>query len=99
MRGHEVRGWVSRGRWGEQLYGPTERWFLETGCRATQSDDERHWTEWSVDGSVRQQISFGKGRGKKQPPWLWGVTDQTAPTMPAWMKDDAQWQAALDAQK
>ena len=28
-----------------------------------------------------------------------GATDQTEPTMPAWMKDDAKWQAALDAQE
>ena len=26
-------------------------------------------------------------------PWLWGVTDQTEPSMPEWMKDDEKWQA------
>ena len=36
---------------------------------------------------------------KTKSPWLWGVTDQTAPSMPAWMKDDKQWQATLDAQE
>ena len=34
----------------------------------------------------------------RSPPWLWNVTDQTAPSMPAWMKDDEQWQRVLDAQ-
>ena len=36
---------------------------------------------------------------RTQPPWLWGVTDQTEPTIPAWMKDDTKWQAVLDAQE
>ena len=65
---------------------------------------------WDFDGKVRHQrwyvdedgevlLSQEEGRLKFTPPWLWGVTDQTAPTMPAWMKDDAKWQAALDAQK
>ncbi len=37
-------------------------------------------------------------RIRREPPWLWNVTDQTAPSMPTWRKDDEQWQRALDAQ-
>ncbi len=37
-------------------------------------------------------------RVRARPPWLWGVTDQTEPTMPAWMKDDEKWAKAREGQ-
>ena len=52
---------------------------------------------WKLDGTVVYQRG-ADGEKRRAPPWLWGVTDQTEPTMPAWMKDDEKWQAALDAQ-
>ena len=88
-------GWVS---WhvGNGFLG-VEGWF-EDGIPIRQ-------TAWDAEGRVTIQVEWtGKGGSSNQryisrPPWLWGVTDQTEPTIPAWMKDDAQWQAALDAQE
>ena len=44
-------------------------------------------------------ILGGVVKWKFSPPWWWGVTDQTEPSIPEWMKDDAKWQAALDGQR
>ena len=66
--------------------------------------------QWNLDGSIAWQTTRGtwpfwqlvflaSHEFTTESPWLWGVTDQTEPTMPEWMKDDAQWQAALDAQE
>ena len=67
-------------------------------------------TYWNPDGTVSCQFRPGPGmpalrmepsanESRAAPPWWWGVTDQTAPSMPGWMKDDEKWQAALDAQE
>ena len=69
--------------------------------------DGIHETWWRVDGRVLSQSSIDllpTGQSvaiirRSSPPWLWGVTDQSTPSMPGWMKDDAKWQAALDAQR
>ena len=57
-------------------------------------------TEWSERGKVvRQYRQPGGARfplRQTSPPWLWGVTDQSEPTMPAWMKDDEKWAKALE---
>ncbi len=59
-------------------------------------------TLYNLDGTVCNQLrrlSLGHNLElKATPPWLWNVTDQTTPSIPAWMKDDEQWQRALDAQ-
>ncbi len=57
-------------------------------------------TVWAYDGTVNCQMDYLTDGDffKTSPPWWWNVTDQTAPSMPAWMKDDEQWQRALDAQ-
>ncbi len=55
-------------------------------------------TYWLPDGTVTAQRDRELGE-TLEPPWLWGVTDQTEPSAPAWILDDAQWQAALDAQE
>ncbi len=59
-------------------------------------------TSWNADGTVNRQAfrsADGLEEERDSPPWLWAVTDQTEPTMPAWMKDDAKWQATLAAQE
>ena len=69
-------------------------------------------TRWNFDGSIESQhrnMSLGQvsagnyiwsgGERQREPPWWNGVTEQTEPSMPEWMKADDQWQAALDAQK
>ena len=62
-----------------------------------------HGTQWRSDGTVQVQSVISRKMGGddsviQSPPWLWNVTDQTAPSIPAWMKDDELWQRALDAQ-
>ena len=100
-----LRGFRKARRWSGRLHGPHEMWFLRTGYQSSRrwfEDGERtRWTNWEMDGAVRSQLWYENGTRKERhsPPWLWGVTDQTEPSMPAWMKDDEKWQAALDAQK
>ena len=81
-------------------------WFVETGWIAhveeNRDDAPRSESDWNVDGTVHSQVtndSKGNLVERRSPPWLWGVTDQTEPSIPAWVKDDALWQAALDAQE
>ncbi len=109
-----LRGWTYMIRWSE-MGRPVRRtaWYVESGFKASEILLEFSSTElrrpnrdrttvWNERGLVTHQSSFGPAgdfEGAIAPPWLWGVTDQTAPTIPAWMKDDAKWQAALDAQE
>ncbi len=92
--------------------GPFVLWHTDTGFKEREGENSREVrifsrsTEWTKNGKVLVQVravprSGGGWRAdhKKSPPWWWNVTDQTAPSIPAWMKDDEQWQAALDAQK
>ncbi len=56
---------------------------------------------WNSHGHVAAQCRPGKTglfENKSSPPWWWGVTDQAAPSMPAWMKDDEKWAKALEEQ-
>ncbi len=102
--GTVLRGWYHVWRWSETLHGPRVTWYTATGYNAHESlvAGYGRTSHWASDGAVRFQ-SHGLETGflvyTEAPPWLWGVTDQTSPTMPEWMKDDAQWQAALDAQE
>ena len=109
-RGPIVRGWKEGPRWSTAGWPGSSHvrgisWYIDSGFKAEQifvRDGKLCMTKWKPDGSVRRQdigIQAGKDQSQDSPPWLWGVTDQTTPTMPAWMKDDAQWQAALDAQE
>ncbi len=71
------------------MSGVADPWELDIG------------TNWSSDGAVVAQAEYradGTWYISDTPPWLWNVTDQTAPSMPAWMKDDEKWLRALDAQ-
>ena len=101
-----VRGWSKTPRiGGMKKWLESVRFYLNgfkheelfTGPGVTR----RTW--WNPDGSVRHQSWHRLGESteeqREKPPWWWGVKDQTAPSMPAWMKDDAKWQAALDAQE
>ena len=106
------RGWSRSYRWEHSESGsPFCSWFATSGFKAVegvmvqQRNDDMTYeqlTLWQPDGSTYCQasaIDTIHHRENLSPPWWWGVTDQTAPTMPEWMKDDARWQAALDAQK
>ena len=94
--GHPARGWTMEDRWtGHYVY--LVGFYLETGMKSLEGEGERI-TVWRIDGAVAFQEG-DDGEKRRSPPWLWGVTDETSPTMPAWMKDDAKWQAALAAQE
>ncbi len=114
FEGHPIRSLSTLRRWSPQTrHGKTVVYYLETGmkCYQCQYEDGRclRYTMWDFDGKVRHQrwyvdedgeVLVGQEEGRKfTPPWLWGVTDQTATSMPEWMKDDAKWQAARDEQK
>ena len=72
-----------------------DRWY-ENGVRL-------RMTYWNKEGVVewqRRQPPGGRARDEEQfqPPWWWGATDQTAPSMPEWMRNDDKWRRVLDAQ-
>ncbi len=97
-----VRGWYSPPRGTDNgwavLGRPGRLWYVETGYKAM-VQSRQGVTYWNPDGTVKCQLKAPiDGLSNDSPPWLWGVTDQTAPSMPAWMKDDEQWQAAIDSQ-
>ena len=80
-------------------------WYRSTGFKAWQNG-ERGRTTWYPDGTLRLQFAWPGSReyrfsppSTQSLPWWWGVTDQTAPSAPAWVLADEQWQAALDAQE
>lgn len=85
-------------------HGIEKVWFVGSGFLASESwfengDRIRH-TQWRVDGSVLHQtgpgpVESGFLRRRVEPPWLWNVTDQRTPSIPAWMRDEERWRAAL----
>ena len=95
----QVKRWNKKDR-----HGPTERWYVENGLKASvviyRNNLPLQATVWHSDGRVHFQEEFGPegglGPGRFTPPWLWGITDQAAPSMPEWMKDDKQWAKALE---
>ena len=103
--GEEERGWF--------IYPSTSflrtldvYWDRSTGFKIHEVRRSRagivHLTLWRSDGRVQSQaLRHARGAWAKRysPPWWWGVTDQTEPSIPEWMKDNAKWQAALDAQE
>ncbi len=107
------RGTYSVERWIGGFHGWYRVWFTETGKLACEMYFRHHWpvrrTVWWFDGTVAEQTRpIGVPNEsddsvaletKTEAPWWWNATDQTEPSMPEWMKDDAKWQAALDAQE
>ena len=101
--GDHLRGWVVTDRWSGRR---TERrvWYAGTGflyMDFSRRQGVPGFTVWDPDGTPRVQIRFRSGRSEARysPPWWWGKADQTASSAPAWILDDQQWQAALDAQE
>ena len=105
---HPVRAVLYEGRWSPRMHA--SGYYEGSGYKAYETFSDR-WgrgpqTFWRRDGTVERQFETevqGQSRyainERNTPPWLWGVTDEPAPTMPAWIKDDAKWQAVLDAQE
>ncbi len=107
------RGWETVSRWSGEKHGRRVMFDPRTGWKIQEDrfadGVQLEISLWNGASLVRQawRDDFGtkvagsgvRTKKKTSPPWLWGVTDQTEPAMPAWMKDDALWQAALDAQE
>ena len=102
-----TRGWmlVKRGT-KDDLFGPCVVYYVDTGFKKRETEfPARRVTVWNPDGTVLCQFRSGPGLSSRDPierkgssPWWWGVTDQTSPSMPEWMKDDAKWAKALEEQ-
>ena len=73
-------------------------WYMHSGYLAQEWHGPGRMTWWEFSGELAEQWDDHGDVEISSPPWLWSVTDQTTPSMPAWMKDDEQWQRALDAQ-
>ena len=97
-----VRGQGRVHRWNGEWHGKGLFYHPSNGYLAAeivwQTGRVVRSTRWKEDGRVYYQSSPDQ-RERESAPWLWGVTDQTAPSMPEWILDDKQWQAALDAQE
>ena len=91
------RGICVRNRWTHQRRFETF-WWAHNGFLATKHEYDGEelirTTHWNADGSMHTEHWDEDGDLS-----IRGVPDQTAPSMPEWMKDDAKWQAALDAQE
>ena len=106
LAGHPVRGFIVKNRWTDrEVY--CVGYYLETGTKAVEGTEGEQLTVWAHGGTLVYQMNLRTPRADRQaqaieaitsPPWWGNVTDQATPSMPAWMKDDEQWQAALDAQ-
>ena len=102
----ETRGWQRRSR-ETGLLLLEQRFCVLSGFKTLEmvgKGDMTRTTEWSKDGRVLGQWQI-KGAGANitveecnDPPWWWGITDQSAPSAPAWILDDDEWYTALDAQ-
>ena len=106
-RGPNMRGWMQVPQWSAEGWPDSNHvrgatWYVDSGFKAEElsvRDSKLCITKWKPDGSVAEQyigIQAGKDQSQESAPWLWGVTDQTEPTMPAWMKDDKLWAKALE---
>ena len=107
---HRVRAYCTGRRWGtypsfRAYHGRRVGWYVETRFKWVDGffrngEQQGVWTAWNPDGTVKGQSrrSPWEVEVNESPPWWNGATDQTTPSMPAWMKDDEQWQRALDAQ-
>ena len=95
--GEVGRGWHLHNRWTVELVGPFKSWYLSTGYIA-QEGSELGSTIWHSDGTLLRQNLAGQVQPVIDEPWLWGHGDHSAPSIPEWMLDDNEWQAALDRQ-
>ena len=103
-----ARGYSTIWRWTSNKikHGPQCLWYTTTGFKMAESDwgpeGTLRGTYWRPDGTVDIQgrhydeVGSVVHERKRVAPWWWGVADQTEPTMPAWMKDDAKWAKALE---
>ncbi len=88
--------------WGHKIRGPfteTRRaneprqwvfYYVDSGFKAEEGEEAGMYskkTVWNFDGTVRDQIR-PDGHPRSDPPWWWGVTDQTEPTAPWWNEKD-----------
>ena len=97
-QGHPVRGWVRVKRWTEPSveHGELIVYHEHTGFKAADAQyidgQLAKSTSWYPNGTVSLQWDYFDESGRvtnvpvsrDEPPWWWGVTDQTEPTAPWW---------------
>ena len=104
----EIRGFVSTRRGNADAdallgleHGWSIDWYVSSGFMASEELYRDgvllRETQYRPDGSVSWQFRAGPDANAEvgrlySPPWLWGVEDQTRPSIPEWMKVDGQWQ-------
>ena len=102
----EVRGFFSvrSSDSGELLHGRRVYWYVSSGFVARKemyrNGARVRLTEYRPDGTVLRQVRPGSDPKRAEEhrtsaPWSWGVTGQTKPSMPAWMRDDVAWRRAV----
>lgn len=89
-------------------HGRQVSWYVDTGFKRRSGnyrDNELFGVEtiWHPNGTLLFQMRPNPGAEdgiefREHEPWWDGASDQTVPSMPGWMGDDREWQAALDAQ-
>ena len=96
--GEVGRGWELKNRWTVDRVGPYKSWYLSTGYVSNEGSLGRGGSIWHSDGTLLEQNAVGQDESVVDEPWLWGEGDQSEPSIPEWMLDDDEWQAALDRQ-
>ena len=94
-KGHGVRGWKTKHRWGND-HASEVTWYVETGMKLFEGTYEdgilSTGTYWKLDGEIDHQHAQWRWPGDERemrtsPPCCWGVTVQTDPTAPWWGKE------------
>ena len=96
--GELYRGWYLVHRWTGEVSEPCVAWWVDSGYLCEAGDTATGYTLYRPDGTVLAQNVVGGAR-RSSPPWLWGVTDQTEPSIPEWMRDEEAWGARLAEQE
>ena len=100
------RGWKTVLRWSGEAHGRMVLFDPRTGWKVIERrfayGEQLEISSWD-GGSVAMQVWLDDSGtrpygyySRRSPPWLWGATDETAPSIPEWMKDDEKWAKALE---
>lgn len=83
----DFAGWTTYSRFTNEPDGEERFWHQGTGMLVTHSmyfAGETRATYWDINGNIVEQEHELGGRLRilSEPPWLWGVSEQTSPSAP-----------------